>query len=89
MTDDSERVGGRYPIRPVRMSDSLWTAFMAKAHANGTTASAVVRRAVELYLADRLDMSEPEGGRCLVKLPHPAHVWGFKLQHECPGVPYQ
>lgn len=65
------------------MSDSLWTAFMAKAHANGTTASAVVRRAAELYLADRLDVSEP---KCAVGMPHAAHKWGLANQYDCPGV---
>lgn len=52
MTDDSKRV--RDSIRPVRMSDSLWTALKLKAKSNGTSASAVMRRAAELYIADKL-----------------------------------
>lgn len=39
------------PARPVRIEDGLWSAAKAKAAAEGTTVSAVIREALREYVA--------------------------------------
>jgi predicted DNA binding CopG/RHH family protein len=41
------------PTRPVRVEDDLWAAAKAKAAAEGTTVSAVIRKALERYVAKK------------------------------------
>ena len=41
------------PHRPIRISDELWAKAQAKAAQEGTTASEVIRRALELYTEDQ------------------------------------
>jgi predicted DNA-binding protein len=43
--------------RPVRVSDDLWKPALAKAQEKGETLSAVIRRALERYLAEEEDTS--------------------------------
>lgn len=55
-------MGEHTPIRNLRVEDALWEAARAKAEAEGTTLSAVIRAALARYVARPVTPHAPRRG---------------------------